>query len=128
MHSDEDDAALPAPGCPIREPRDQRLFDSYPGRFAVYYALHRLLAPRHPPYTLSSLTTQYSLSRNIVCACNPNGLCTIGEVGHFSRDSVVKEQSSTCQLTGFQVDDLNPRDHVHLLGSRHHCQRFRLEQ
>ncbi len=28
----------------------------YPGLIAAYHALHRLLMPRHPPYTLSSLT------------------------------------------------------------------------
>ena len=28
-----------------------------PGLFAAYHALHRLLAPRHSPYALSSLTT-----------------------------------------------------------------------
>ena len=28
----------------------------YPGLIAAYHALHRLLVPRHPPYTLSSLT------------------------------------------------------------------------
>ena len=28
----------------------------YPGLIAAYNALHRLLVPRHPPYTLSSLT------------------------------------------------------------------------
>jgi hypothetical protein len=41
----------------IREPRDQRLFDSFPGLFAAFHALHRLLAPRHPPHALSNLTT-----------------------------------------------------------------------
>ena len=28
----------------------------YPRLIAAYHALHRLLVPRHPPYTLSSLT------------------------------------------------------------------------
>src|SRR5476651_1685740 len=39
----------------IRVPRDQRSFDSSPGLIAVFHALHRLLAPRHPPHALSSL-------------------------------------------------------------------------
>src|SRR5476651_2471627 len=39
----------------IRVPRDQRSFDSSPGIIAVFHALHRLLAPRHPPHALSSL-------------------------------------------------------------------------
>ena len=39
----------------IQESRDQCSFDSSPGLFAVFHALHRLLAPRHPPHALSSL-------------------------------------------------------------------------
>src|SRR5262249_19023194 len=39
----------------IRAPRDQRSFDSSPGLIAVFHALRRLLAPRHPPHALSSL-------------------------------------------------------------------------
>ena len=41
----------------IREFRDQRSFDNYPGLIAVFHALHRLLTPRHPPCALSSLAT-----------------------------------------------------------------------
>ena len=41
----------------IRESQDQCLFVNYPELFADLHALHRLLMPRHPPYTLSSLTT-----------------------------------------------------------------------
>ena len=47
----------PDSGCPIRESRDQRLFGSYSGLIAAYYALHRLPAPRHPPCALGNLTT-----------------------------------------------------------------------
>ena len=39
----------------IRVSRDQHAFDHYPGLIAVFHALHRLLAPRHPPHALSSL-------------------------------------------------------------------------
>src|SRR5262245_9906069 len=39
----------------IRAPRDQRPFDGSPGLIAVFHALRRLLAPRHPPHALSSL-------------------------------------------------------------------------
>ena len=41
-----------------RESRDQCLFDSFPGLIAAFHALHRLLAPRHPPHALRSLTTK----------------------------------------------------------------------
>src|SRR3984957_9011645 len=40
---------------PVRVSRPQRSFDSSTGLFAVFHALHRLLAPRHPPHALSSL-------------------------------------------------------------------------
>ncbi len=45
------------PGCPIRKSQDQCSFDSSPGLIAVYHVLHRLITPRHPPCTLSSLIT-----------------------------------------------------------------------
>ena len=47
----------------IRESQDQCLFVNYPELFADLHALHRLLMPRHPPYTLSSLTTNIQPSR-----------------------------------------------------------------
>jgi hypothetical protein len=47
----------------IRESRDQSLLDGFPGLIAAFHALHRLLAPRHPPYALSSLTTMIFVSR-----------------------------------------------------------------
>jgi hypothetical protein len=39
----------------IRESWDQSPFDGFPRLIAVCHALHRLLAPRHPPHALSSL-------------------------------------------------------------------------
>jgi hypothetical protein len=39
----------------IQGSRDQHAFDHSPGLIAVFHALHRLLAPRHPPHALSSL-------------------------------------------------------------------------
>ena len=44
-------------GFPIRKSPGQGLFGSYPRLIAAFHVLHRLLAPRHPPYALSSLTT-----------------------------------------------------------------------
>ena len=44
-------------GFPIRTSPGRGLFDSYPRLIAAFHVLHRLLAPRHPPYALSSLTT-----------------------------------------------------------------------
>ncbi len=45
------------PGCPIRKSSDQRVFGRSPRLIAAYNVLHRLCTPRHPPYTLKSLTT-----------------------------------------------------------------------
>ena len=39
----------------IQGSRAQRSFDSSPGLIAVFHALHRLPAPRHPPHALGSL-------------------------------------------------------------------------
>jgi hypothetical protein len=46
-----------APGCPIRRSPDQRVFGRSPELIAACNVLHRLCTPRHPPRTLSSLTT-----------------------------------------------------------------------
>ncbi len=46
-----------APGCPIRRSPDQNVFGRSPELIAAYRVLHRLCAPRHPPYTLNDLTT-----------------------------------------------------------------------
>ncbi len=56
MYSMADDPELPGPGCPIRKSPDQSLLSGSPKLIAASHALHRLLAPRHPPYALSSLT------------------------------------------------------------------------
>ena len=57
MNSARNDAGLAASGCPIRTSSDQSLLSGSPKLFAASHVLHRLLAPRHPPYALSSLTT-----------------------------------------------------------------------
>src|SRR5262245_57815523 len=51
-----DDRALPRSGFPIRRSPDQSLLSGSPGLFAASHVLRRLLAPRHPPCALSSLT------------------------------------------------------------------------
>ncbi len=45
------------PGCPIRKSSDQSLVGGSPRHIAASSVLLRLRTPRHPPYTLSSLTT-----------------------------------------------------------------------
>src|SRR2546423_10024779 len=56
MYSAMDDAALPAPGFPIRRSAGQRLFSASPRLIAAVHVLLRLLVPRHPPYALNILT------------------------------------------------------------------------
>src|SRR2546422_313401 len=56
MHSPHGDRALPRPGCPIRRSPDQHLLSGSPELIAASHVLRRLLAPRHPPCALSSLT------------------------------------------------------------------------
>src|SRR5262245_15704897 len=56
MNWAHDDRALPRSGFPIRTPPDQSLLSGSPGLFAASHVLLRLLAPRHPPCALSSLT------------------------------------------------------------------------
>lgn len=56
MNSSHDDRPLRRPGCPIRKSPDQSLLSGSPKLIAACHALHRLLAPRHPPCALSSLT------------------------------------------------------------------------
>src|SRR3954447_8865999 len=56
MCSSQGNAALPALGCPIREPTDHRPFNAFPWLFAVVHALLRLQMPRHPPCALTILT------------------------------------------------------------------------
>src|SRR6516225_3829156 len=50
----------------IQGSRDQLAFDQSPELIAVFHALHRLLAPRHPPHALSSLTAMIPGSFELV--------------------------------------------------------------
>jgi hypothetical protein len=43
-------------GFPIERSSDLSLFSDSPRLIAAYHVFPRLLAPRHPPYALSSLT------------------------------------------------------------------------
>ena len=57
MHSGSSNWELPQLSFLIRKSPDQRLFASFPEHIAGYHVLRRLSMPRHPPCTLSSLTT-----------------------------------------------------------------------
>src|SRR3954468_21453622 len=66
MYSAPDDAALPAPGFPIRTSTGQRLFSASPWLIAAVHVLHRLLVPRHPPRALNILTV---INRSEAASC-----------------------------------------------------------
>ena len=57
MYSAMNTIRLKMVGFPIRTPPGQGLFGSYPRLIAAFHVLHRLLAPRHPPYALNILAT-----------------------------------------------------------------------
>src|SRR5262245_3780824 len=59
----------------VRVSRDQCSFNSSTGLFAVFHALRRRLAPRHPPHALSSLTALTSRSHQTftLAGSEPNG-------------------------------------------------------
>ena len=57
MNSRAGNWELPQLSFLIQKSPDQRLFASFPEHIAGYHVFRRLLMPRHPPYTLSSLTT-----------------------------------------------------------------------
>ena len=54
-------------GLPHSEIVGLKVISTYPTLIAGYHVLHRLLAPRHPPYALSSLTKNLSLVRTHRC-------------------------------------------------------------
>jgi hypothetical protein len=87
-------------GLPHSDIPGSKLVCSSPGLFAACHVLHRLLAPRHSPYTLSSLTIKLktdahqtfayqlvcdSFFRNTACVCGRKKL-------PCAEYSVVKDQ------------------------------------
>src|SRR5580693_6086947 len=76
----------------------------FPGLIAAYHVLHRLLAPRHSPYALSSLTIRNSNLRASrgwrscspdlqTCVSFMHTACVWSEKLPFARYSVVKDHS-----------------------------------
>jgi hypothetical protein len=57
MYSASRYAGMTLRGLPHSDIHGSKLVCSSPWLFAAYHVLHRLLVPRHPPNTLSSLTT-----------------------------------------------------------------------
>ena len=65
-----DARAFPLAGFPIRKSPDITPAHGSPRLIAVYHVLHRLLAPRHPPYALSSLTSVIRRNRSSLIFCS----------------------------------------------------------
>src|SRR5258705_8906191 len=73
-------------GFPHSEIPGSKLICSSPGLIAAYRVLHRLLVPRHSPYTLSSLTIRNSNLRPQTSGSAPRArvrkrLCTLRVCG-----------------------------------------------
>ena len=110
--------ALTSGGFPHSEIPGSKPVCGSPGLIAACHVLHRLLAPRHPPYALSSLTIRKELTRagtrdsglearksswsvvraSRVCVSSPSSLRTAIVVGMlpFAGYSVVKDQPGLC--------------------------------
>ena len=58
-------------GSPIRKSTDQNSSTNSPWLIAGYNVLHRLLVPRHPPTTLSSLQTKTQNARKLQRCSHP---------------------------------------------------------
>ena len=61
-------------GFPHSDIPGSRPVCGFPGLFAAYHVLHRLLVPRHPPYALSSLTIKLTQHVAIAARCPATGL------------------------------------------------------
>ena len=85
-----DDPELPGSGCPIRKSPDQSLLSGSPKLIAASHALHRLLAPRHSPCALSSLTIFANTTQQLIAVITRIQL---------SKNKRNEETSSTLRLT-----------------------------
>jgi hypothetical protein len=75
----------------------------FPGLFAAYYALHRLRAPRHPPYALLRLTTlipaQMLYSSAVVKErCASKELCVRQVCSHHRHCRICRPQATSSSL------------------------------
>ena len=68
MYSDMIAWILLHAGFPIQKSPDQCLFSNSPKHIAAFHVFLRLLTPRHPPYALSSLATNYIFTFNTLNA------------------------------------------------------------
>src|SRR3990172_11445301 len=93
MNSARDARACPRPGFPIRTSPDQSLVSGSPEHFAAAHVLRRLLAPRHSPSALLSLTIN-PCRRALARAFAQGAILTLDPENY----SIVKDP--TCGLCG----------------------------
>src|SRR3990172_4419863 len=93
MNSARDARACPRPGFPIWTSPDQSLVSGSPEHFAAAHVLRRLLAPRHSPSALLSLTIN-PCRRALARAYAQGAILTLDPENY----SIVKDP--TCDLCG----------------------------
>src|SRR6059058_2136037 len=96
MCSARSDWPLRQPGFPIRTPPDQSLLGGSPRLIAACNVLHRLLAPRHPPYALRTLALKMlTLAMEFSRCCAQR----VAESSSCDPRSEPKKMSVTCPVT-----------------------------
>ena len=112
MNSVQGDWELPQPSFLIRKSPDQRSFASFPEHIAGYHVLLRFSMPRHPPYTLKSLTTfidhrhAASLRPSEPKPCGPAGRAERPTARTGTARSITDQQSpKRCSTTSARQKD-----------------------
>ncbi len=80
----------------IRESWDQCSFDSFPRLIAAFYALHRLLTPRHPPHALICLATMINSQNFFRSATWPTHF--LRHLASFSANHAPRKNVYRCHL------------------------------
>ena len=109
MDSREANPGCPGLGCPIRGSPD-KLVCSTPGLIAAYHALHRLSAPRHPPYTLSNLSALIRIS-------DRNFIGPIRFIGPMKKETDVRRHHGGANRADQGTNSRQPLHPTHSIGS-----------
>src|SRR3954463_15665602 len=102
MYSGRDTRALPRVGFPIRKSRDQRLVSTSPKLIAASHVLHRLLAPRHPPCALNSLTSNARALMRLHSPVTRTSLFSCQRARTSSIDDAVQAYWISMELMGIE--------------------------
>ena len=86
-------------GFPIRTSPGQSLFNGSPELIAAGHVLHRLPAPRHPPYAFSNLTIKFSQDKTNAAIVR---LSKIGWMYTESPPAGGKHRRKLMELTGIE--------------------------